>query len=105
MEQVAILVAVVVALLQLVEAAHLLMAALAAMGHLLPLVEVLLPMRAVVVVEHTQELAEMEAQVAVERAEKHLRQQHRLHLEWQTPVVVVAVVKATKTMVLLAALV
>ncbi len=92
MEQAAILVVVVVVLLQLVETAHLPPVAMAATGHPLPLVEVLLPMRAVVVAAHTKELVELEAQVVVEQAEKHLRHQQRLHLVRQTPEVAVAVV-------------
>jgi hypothetical protein len=52
-EQAAILVVAVAVLLQLVETAHLLLAVLAAMGHLLRLVEALLPMLVVVAVVHT----------------------------------------------------
>jgi hypothetical protein len=92
-EQAAILVVVVVVLLQLVGTAHLLLVALAAMGHLLRLVEALLPMRVVAVVVHIKEPVGLEEQVVVEQAGNHLRQQHQLHLVRQTLEVAVVVVK------------
>jgi hypothetical protein len=91
-EMAAILVVVVEVPLQLVETAHLLLAALAAMAHLLRLVEALLPMLVVVAVVLTQELVGLEEQVVVEQAGNHLRQQHQLHLVQQTLVAAVAVV-------------